>query len=170
VEEGLDRINVQNSPANFSDPTGEFLIVPAIGAFVGAAINAYNSRDLWAQGEYGKFWTSVGVGAFTGATATLGGGFIGGMLAGGLSGQVNVLADHFIRRDPCQELDMNELDEIASKMIGAGLKGAAGGFIGGAGTFAGKTFNLPGMSNLTSKTAGAITGTAASVSASISLN
>jgi hypothetical protein len=100
----------------------------------------------------------------------LGTGFVGGMFAGGLSGQVNTLADHIIRRDPCKNLDINEMDDLADKMWKAGLWGAAGGIVGHSGSLVGKTFNLPGMGNLTARQAGAITGTAASVAASIGFN
>jgi RHS repeat-associated protein len=160
---------VLNNPVNFVDPTGEIWIQVA-GGVIGAAINAYNSRNLYAKSEYGRFWASTGVGAITGATAALGSSFVGGMLAGGLCSQANLAADHVIRRDPCRDLDTAELDSLAYKMIISGLKGATGGFIGGAGTFAGKVFNLPGMRNLTSKNAGAITGAAAGAAASISIN
>ena len=45
---------VFNNPVNIVDPDGQ-IPVPLIGAGIGAAVNAYNSRDLWAKGEYKKF-------------------------------------------------------------------------------------------------------------------
>lgn len=107
------------------------------------------------------------MGALTGATATLGGGFAGEMIMGTVSGMGNEFADHIIRQDPCNRLDGSKLKE---DLIDDSLRGMAGGFFGGVWTKIGKVFYLPGMRNLSSDSAGAITGTAADIAASISLN
>jgi hypothetical protein len=85
------------------------------------------------------------------------------------SGQVNALADHVIRRKPCEELSIKEMDAVAEKMIQAGILGGTGGLIGGAGTVAGKVFNLPGLSNLKSSQSGAVTGIVANSVSAIGL-
>jgi hypothetical protein len=61
------------------------------------------------------------------------------------------------------------MDAVAEKMIQAGILGGTGGLIGGAGTVAGKVFNLPGLSNLKSSQSGAVTGIVANSVSAIGL-
>jgi RHS repeat-associated protein len=88
---------VLNDPVNLADPEG-LRVAQAVGAGIGAGINAYKNWGPWRSGEIsaGQYWGSVGVGAATGLLSSLGGGIISGAFLGGGASFANNIGNQII--------------------------------------------------------------------------
>ncbi|WP_415909196.1 RHS repeat-associated core domain-containing protein [Oleiharenicola sp. Vm1] len=109
-----------NDPLNKNDPEGKF-IAQAIGATIGAAINAYQNYDAFKSGKMGKleYAASIATGAAYGALATVAPTVAGAALLGGAAAAANSVTN--------DALSGKEKIDTKAALVSGALGTASGG-------------------------------------------
>jgi RHS repeat-associated protein len=115
---------VNNNPYKYTDPNGEFLFAPQVGAgIIGFAIGAIAEAFGNENADFGSVMKAGGVGAAVGVATTFGGGLLGTMAVGGAANGLGEVANQAMDGEFNPE---GVVEAVAIGIVGGAVaKGAA---------------------------------------------